>query len=244
MSIPLRRSAADEDEVTREWKRMRTCPPAATPESAAATPGHAATTADWDQPVRWNNELEVQDWRAALDWLKGRCTFCAGRGLTDADIRHTLRQCKRGGAGHVHKGLGESIYDEGFLPENGCKLCCLPRQFCSDRYRETEQGGWVHGPGWAECSYDRHLLCDAVIGFASCGAGSYEEDLFDGIEGHYERTGEEMSCSFGEDAAAWLMQPVEVAVVEGAAVEGSEMMRQVSIWAHQLDGFSGDRART
>ncbi|KAG4279168.1 hypothetical protein FPRO04_13668 [Fusarium proliferatum] len=29
---------------------------------------------------RQNDDLELRDWRSALEWLRGRCTFCAGRG--------------------------------------------------------------------------------------------------------------------------------------------------------------------
>lgn len=81
--------------------------------------------------ARWDNELEVQDWKAVLDWLAERCTFCAGRGLSNAQIRHTLRRCERGGAEQVRKGLGELFYDEGFQPANGCGTCRLPGDFCS-----------------------------------------------------------------------------------------------------------------
>lgn len=199
--------------------------------SQQPAPEQSIATLDWSRPARWDNELEVQDWRAALDWLEGKCTFCAGRGLADKHIRHTLRQCKRGGSSYIRRELGEMFYDEGFLPSNGCKHCHLPRHFCS-RWSVTDQGKWVLEPE-AECSYSRYLLCDGVIGFASCGVRSYQDDLLDGIEGYLEKEGDEPPYNYDDETtAAWLVQPLEV-----AGAEGSEMIRQLCIWIWSLDEF-------
>ncbi|MBE3045386.1 hypothetical protein IMZ48_23115 [Candidatus Bathyarchaeota archaeon] len=48
-----------------------------------------------------------------------------------------------------------------------------------------------------------------------------------------ELEGEEMRVYDHETAASWLMQPKDV-----STVEGSEMIRQVSIWTHGLDEFT------
>lgn len=187
---------------------------------------------DLKGPARWDNELEVEDWTTALDWLEGKCTFCAGRGLGDTHIRHTLRRCKRGGAKQIHIGIGEMFYDEGFVPSHGCNTCHLPRAFCS-RWRRTEEGQWA-ASGADKCKYNEHLLCDGIIGFAACGAQRYTSDLFDGIEEYREREGDQgLPLYDDETAATWLMQPLDV-----AGVQASEMVRQLSIWTRELDEFS------
>uniref|UniRef100_A0A0D2XRY5 Uncharacterized protein n=2 Tax=Fusarium oxysporum (strain Fo5176) TaxID=660025 RepID=A0A0D2XRY5_FUSOF len=156
---------------------------------------HNDRTIDLKCQRQQSDDLEVRNWRAALDWLKGRCSFCAGRGLRGAHICHTLRQCNRGGAIELVKGLGEMFYDEGFTPSTGCELCNLPYLFCA-RWRMSSQGEWTLEPG-GRCTYERHLLCDSIIGFISCGARYYEEDLLQevsykaavrpgaGIESHF-----------------------------------------------------------
>lgn len=197
------------------------------------------TAANLDRSIHWDSELEVQDWKAVLDWLSGKCTFCAGRGLSAAHISHTLRQCKRGGRVHVYGGLGRVLYNEGLLPSFGCEVCCLPRRFCS-RWDGLERRGWSLQSEETECSYSRYLLCDGIIGFAGCGVQSYEDDLFDGIEAYFEKEGGEPRYHYDDEfAAAWLAQPLEV-----AGIEGSEMIRQLSIWTQSLDEFKSRTCST
>jgi hypothetical protein len=86
---------------------------------------------DWKQPSQWDNELEIQDWDAALEWLRDKCTFCARRELRLTDISHTLRECKRSGKRTITKGLSDMLYDESFLPDNSCKIYYLFYSFCS-----------------------------------------------------------------------------------------------------------------
>ncbi|KJZ69798.1 hypothetical protein HIM_10816 [Hirsutella minnesotensis 3608] len=179
--------------------------------------------------ARWDNELEVQDWMAALAWLKGKCTFCAGRGLGGQHIDHTLRQCKRGGAAEVWRGLGEMFYEEEYLPSNGCGTCRLPRD-CCPRWNRDSRGEWAQRYG-ATCRYEGHLLCDGIIGFATCGIRRFLDDIYDGIESY---SGEAEGRVFFNDemAAIWLVQPIVV-----AGVEGTEMLRQLAIWTRGLKAF-------
>lgn len=173
----------------------------------------------------------MQDWAKTLDWLAGKCTFCAGRGYGDAHIRHTLRRCQRGGASQVRRGIGEMFYDEGFLPSNGCDYCRLPRDFCS-RWKKTDQGSWLRTSA-GRCKYGAYLLSDGIIGFYTCGVQQYWFDVCEGVEGYCENEGEDNPPYDDEAAAAWLMQPLAV-----AGVEASEMVRQLSIWTKGLDAFT------
>ena len=79
-----------------------------------------------------------------------------------------------------------------------------------------------------ECGYSKYLLGDSLIGFASCGAKKYEQDLFDGLEDYCEKEGGDPNDTH-ETMAMWLMQPVEI-----VGFEGSEMLRQLSVWVHAL----------
>lgn len=181
-----------------------------------------------DSAPRWDNRREVEDWQKALEWLEGKCTFCAGRGYSEGDLNHTLRRCKRGGASQVSKGIGETIYDEGFAPSNGCDYCRLPRDFCS-RWTKSEGCGWKRTSS-DRCKYSKYLLCDGIIGFYTCGMQQYQFDMYDRVE-------EENVPHYDEEvAASCLSQPLDV-----AGVEASEMVRQLSIWTHGLDAFKARR---
>ncbi|KJZ68000.1 hypothetical protein HIM_12612 [Hirsutella minnesotensis 3608] len=193
---------------------------------------------DWLEPARWGDELEVEDWARSLDWLVGKCTFCAGRGYGVAHIGHTLRRCRRGGAGQVRRGIGEMLYEEGFLPPNGCPYCQLPRDLCS-RWEKSEGGSWGQMAG-GRCKYDESLLCDSFVGFYGSGVERYWMDVCESVEENLVGKGEEMMGCDDEAVAAWLVQPLAV-----AGVEGSEMLRQVSIWGSQgLDAFVEDKEET
>lgn len=193
-----------------------------------------AATIDRNVFDRLDSALEVEDWKAALDWLVGRCTYCAGRGYRDELIRHTLRQCKRGGAPTVRGGLGDMFYEEGFVPSSGCDICFLPRELCG-RWKNTD-GKWVRDR-WAGCTYDEHLLCDSIIGFAACGKERYEFDVSEGVEDYREQQGcdEKGVAAYVDDetTATWLSQPLT-----GAEVDGSEMIRQLMLWTMSLKSYS------
>ncbi|KAK3939030.1 hypothetical protein QBC46DRAFT_365102 [Diplogelasinospora grovesii] len=161
--------------------------------------GEPVIELDWG-PARWDNELEVQDWKTALDWWEERCSFCAGRRLRDGEILYTLRECKRGGAAQVRKGLGEMFYKEGYLPFNGCEICYLPRDFCT-KWKLNKEGKWVKDRFlWARCRYKKHLLCNSVLRFATCGVRRYEDDIIKALEGYYETMS--LRVSYNKETAA------------------------------------------
>jgi hypothetical protein len=176
---------------------------------------------------RWGTELEVQqDWKTALDWVSERCTFCAGRGLGDEHTGHTVRRCRRGGATAVKGELGGLFYKDGILPSYGCDLCFLPYQLCS-RWTRDRSGSW-RMKREMDCTYSHHLLGDSIIGFASCGVDAYMTSLLEGAEDYCEKTGD-VSDGTLESTVSWLAEPLIV-----AGVKGSEMVRQLSIWVHEL----------
>lgn len=177
----------------------------------------------------WDPDAEVREWERVLDWLEGKCTFCAGRGYGDEYIGHSIRRCKRGGASKVWKGIGEMMYEEGFVPSNGCKLCRLPRDFCP-RWVKRDGGGWRLTSG-GRCKYSTNLLCDGIIGFYSCGVDRYRNDVYDEVEA--DSMGDDTGWPYDvEEAAEWLSKPLVV-----AGVEASEMVRQLSDWTKGLDPY-------
>merc|ERR1711981_817205 len=91
------------------------------------------------QLAHLNHEPGLQDWARSLEWWKGKCGFCAGRGLHDDQISHTLANCKRGGALCRRTGLGDAIYGEGLYVEGGCWRCCLPREMCRQWWKEGKK---------------------------------------------------------------------------------------------------------
>lgn len=180
---------------------------------------------------RRNGELEIQDWKAALDWLAGKCTFCAGRGFGGVYLRHTLRQCKRGGAKQVEGGLGRRFYDVTSLPWSGCQVCCMPSDFCL-RWGSKDHYWPKSKPRTDECKYGKYLLRDGIIGFLSCGVQQYMTDDFDGLAEYCERERKKQPPYDDASAVWWLMQQL---VVE--EVEATEMLRQLSIWTRDLQGY-------
>ncbi|KJZ68433.1 hypothetical protein HIM_12177 [Hirsutella minnesotensis 3608] len=190
---------------------------------------------DWENSaLRWDNRREVEDWEKALEWLQGKCTFCAGRGYSEEDLGHTLRRCNRGGASQIGKGSSEMMYDEGFVPSNGCEYCRLPRDFCS-RWAKREGGGWTRTSS-SHCKHSEYLLCDGIVGFYTCGTPQYQSDIYDEVEEYCMSEEEGMPYYDEEAAASWLSQPLAV-----AGVEASQMVRQLSIWTHGLDAFMAGR---
>ncbi|KAH6628948.1 hypothetical protein F5144DRAFT_329383 [Chaetomium tenue] len=161
--------------------------------------------------LAWDNGPEVENWRGALDWLRGRCSFCAGRGLGEGQIRHALRQCHRGGAQKVREDMGDLLYGRDYEPAGGCYVCHLPKDFCS---RWEDQGG---GGPWIErrdgaCSYDRNFLYDGVVGFWTCGVAAYKEELLEEIDDYFMDQGEDLPRYHDdENAVSWLTQPLFVA---------------------------------
>lgn len=141
---------------------------------------------------------------------------------------HPLRRCERGGAAAVRGELGAMFYKDGILPSNGCDLCYLPFRFCS-RWTKNSSGVWRLRPQ-THCTYNRRLLCDSILGFASCGVDTYSYCLLEGAEDYCERMGDVSDGSL-VNAALWLAQPLVV-----AGVESCEMVRQLSSWVHQLTG--------
>lgn len=125
--------------------------------------------------LAWDNQAEVANWREALDWLRGKCSFCAGRGLGDNEIHHVLRKCHRGGAEQVRGNMGDLFYGGDYQPADGCHLCHLPRDFCS-RWEAQGRERWTERQ-YVACSYSKNLLYDGIIGFSTCGVAAYREEL-------------------------------------------------------------------
>lgn len=188
------------------------------------------------EAARYNTELEVEDWGKALEWLVGKCTFCAGRGYSGADLRHTLRRYTKGDARQVRQGIGEMFYDEGFAPDNGCDYCRLPRELCTTRWKKTDRGSWVRTPISTPLAdrykYGSTLLCDGVIGFYACGEFWLKQDVLEGVIEYCEREGEEPTFD-DEAAASWLVQPLLI-----AGVKASEMVRLLCSWTNNLNEFT------
>ncbi|GJN87051.1 hypothetical protein PLIIFM63780_010633 [Purpureocillium lilacinum] len=179
----------------------------------------------WAAAGEFGETLQVQDWERALEWLEGKCTFCAGREYGEEYIGHPLRQCERGGASQVQDGIGDMVYGKGIVPVNGCGHCLLPREFCS---RWVQRGG-----GWAEipsghCKYSEYLLSDGVVGFYSCGLHRYPSYVYEGYEQDCVSEGRNVYFN-AEAAAVWLSRPRVV-----AGVEASEMMRVLCDWIRGL----------
>jgi hypothetical protein len=192
----------------------------------------AATAGTPELAWAWDNGLEVENWREALDWLRGRCSFCAGRGLGEGQIRHALRQCHRGGAQKVRGNMGDLLYGRDYEPAGGCYVCHLPRDFCSRR-EDQGRGPWIERQDGA-CSYDRNLLYDGIVGFSTCGVAAYREELLEQIDVYFMDKGEDPPGYYDdEDAVSWLTQPLFV-----AGVYGSQMVRQLAIWVRASKAFS------
>jgi hypothetical protein len=217
--VPRQLHALDLLILAFDWRQeQRQSPEAA---AAAGTP-----------ELAWDNGAEVENWREALNWLRGRCSFCAGRGLGDAQIRHTLRRCHRGGAEKVRGDMGDLLYGRDYEPAGGCRVCHLPRDFCS-RW-EDQGGGRSMERQSGACSYDRNLLYDGIVGFSTCGVAAYKEELLDQIDAYFMDEGEDPPGYYDDEAAvSWLTKPLLV-----AGVYASQMVRQLAIWVRASEAFS------
>ncbi|EAQ91765.1 predicted protein [Chaetomium globosum CBS 148.51] len=146
--------------------------------------------------------------RGALAWLRGRCSFCAGRGLGEGQIRHALPQCHCRGAQKVREDMGDLCYQGG-------------------------GGPWIERRDGA-CSYDRNFLYDGVVGFWTCGVAAYKEELREEVDDYFMDQGEDLPRYHDdENAVSWLTQPLFV-----AGVFGSQMVRQLAIWVRASKAFS------
>lgn len=198
-------------------------------------PGSAILGQPARRTERLDTTLEVQDWKITLDWLVGKCTFCAGLGFDEMHFRHTLRECERGGALQVDQNLGRLFYDVASLPWSGCELCCMPQEFClrwgsnGDRGRVTMLRD--------HCKYGRHLLRDGIIGFLTCGATRYRADVWGGLAEYCGREGRILPRYDDATAVWWLTQQLVV-----AEVEATEMIRQLSTWTRGLRDFGSRMA--
>ena len=127
----------------------------------------------------WDDADEILNWRTCLAWWTDKCGFCAGKGLGDDHIKHTLNACHRGGARQRLRGLGEQIYLEGLNAEEGCPDCGVPREFC-DGWRQYDKH-W--SPTDRPCQYGT-VLYDTVIGLFHCGDDRYQLDALEDMVEH------------------------------------------------------------
>lgn len=160
---------------------------------------------------------EVKEWKAIADWWKGKCSFCAGRGLSEEQIKHTLRTCNRGGKSKLAKCLGQAIYGEGFRAEGGCKDCAMPRELCQAWSKQGNR--WNKAPG-TRCQYGTQAY-DTAIGF-------YYSDIKYRIRLAEAMADDEDEYDAGEedDVAAWLGREI----MTETGVQSSEIMRQLAEW--------------
>lgn len=181
--------------------------------------------------LEWDNQGEVTNWREALDWLRGRCSFCAGRGLSDKNLHHVLRKCHRGGAEKVRWTMGNMLYGGDYEPADSCDYCHLPRDFCS-RWEAEHEGRWIERQD-GTCNYAKNLLYDGIVGFWTCGVALYRDGLDEEIDLYFMDQGEEPPEYFEDDhALSILTQPLLV-----AGVRGSQMMRRLTIWIQGTEAF-------
>ncbi|KAJ6267416.1 hypothetical protein PSV08DRAFT_229224 [Bipolaris maydis] len=171
----------------------------------------------------WDDEEELQGWRNALDWWVRKCGFCAGRGLDGTQIKHSLRDCKRGGARQRSIRMGEAIFAEGFKAQGGCAGCGVPREFC-DQWTKSSDGHWQMRPS-QKCQYGR-LVYNTVVGLFQCSDNIYALDLYTTIE---EEGDEEYREMHDEDVTMWLCRKL---VVSG--IECAEITRQLWVWTRMV----------
>ncbi|KAL7940767.1 hypothetical protein V8C42DRAFT_361765 [Trichoderma barbatum] len=184
---------------------------------------------------RWDNAEEVSHWEASIKWWVGKCSFCAGRGLRGASIQHKLRQCKRGGKATLSSQLSEAMYEEGFLPSNGCNTCRLPHDLCS-AWMRNDEGEWaLADTAHKSCQYDRYLLADTIIGLYYCGKSEFQQQILDQVEEYCERNDLEPTFD-GETVACCLLQEVTV-----VGVNGSEMIRMLAILTQMVWDAIGEQ---
>ncbi|KAH6874262.1 hypothetical protein B0T10DRAFT_465766 [Thelonectria olida] len=162
----------------------------------------------------WDNAEEVSLWEASIDWWVDKCGFCAGRGLRGSYIKHTLRQCERGGKKVVRGELGEAVYLEGIVPSQGCRSCRLPYDFCYSWFRD-EDGDWKTQTNMRpQCQYSNRLLIDTVLGLYCCGNSKFRDVILDDMVDEFDV----------EAVACYLASPVTV-----VGVEGSQMIRTLGV---------------
>ncbi|KAL7903656.1 hypothetical protein GGI35DRAFT_403834 [Trichoderma velutinum] len=173
--------------------------------------------------LRWDNAEEVSHWEASIKWWAGKCSFCAGRGLRGASIQHKLRQCQRGGKATLPSELSGAMYEEGFLPSNGCDTCHLPHDLCS-AWMRNDEGGWIlANTAHKSCQYGRYLLADSIIGLYYCGKSKFRQEILDQVDEYCERN--ESEPTFDKETVAYcLLQETPV-----VGVNGSEMIRMLAI---------------
>lgn len=174
-----------------------------------------------DTNTLYGTERELEGWVDALTWWRHRCGFCAGRGLCDDQIQHSLVECTRGGAGVLQRGFGECFYGGDWSVKGGCKQCAVPREICR-RWKKDAKGKWIRDPTQA-CQFGRQAY-DTVIGIFNCTAKNFRMGLLAEV---MEATG---SMPDHEDVAEWLCQPITLA----NGFVGSEMMRTLFFWTGEI----------
>jgi hypothetical protein len=169
----------------------------------------------------WDDQNQINHWKRCLQWWVGKCSFCAGKGLYGAQIKHLLENCHRGGARQLQRELGENIYSEGFKPRYGCPQCGGPREFC-ERWRLGD-GAWKLSG--RKCQYG-NLIYDTVIGLFYCDERAYRVDAYSAMEEDSDPGGQGRT---DEDVAIWLCNRLKV-----VDVECSLFVRTLAVWTKMV----------
>ncbi|KAK2470546.1 hypothetical protein H9L39_17842 [Fusarium oxysporum f. sp. albedinis] len=184
-----------------------------------------------DKCPPWDNAEEVAAWKESVEWWKGKCSFCAGRGLGGALMEHTLQQCQRGGASKLESELGIAMYVDGIVPSNGCDVCLRPFDFCP-RWLQDEDGNFTRretSKARRKCERYRFLLADIAIGLFHCGKGKFKMEMLDDAEEYCEQH-EYSSNNLDEETVACSLAQHLIVV----GVFGSVLIRRVNSWTREI----------
>lgn len=181
------------------------------------------TEEDGDRFMLMKDWEESKDWARAIAWWDGKCGFCAGRNLKGPHIRHSLRECKRGGKKAIRGDFGEALSEDAILPSSGCRRCHLPFPICGG-WTQDKAGKWeLRRPGTHQCQYSPDLLQDTMIGIIGSGNSSLRE-VIQNIAEEYS-IGEDLDDPFDEETVACALS---VTITSEDYVVGSKMIQ--ALW--------------
>ncbi|KAJ6779523.1 hypothetical protein PWT90_07629 [Aphanocladium album] len=178
---------------------------------------------------------ESEDWARAIAWWDGRRGYCAGHNLKGEDIRHSLRQCMRGGKKAMRSDFGEALYEEEIHTSSGCDWCNLPFPICG-AWTKDEAGKWVlPQPENPSCKYSETLLQDTMVGLLGSGNSNLQEAIYEVGEEHC--VGKNLDVSFDGDTVAYALFGK---VTSEDNVVGSQMIRTLWYMTDELWRTNGN----
>lgn len=155
-------------------------------------------------------------WEGSLEWWRGRCSFCVGRGLPQRYVMHTLRDCKRRPVGLFNSELAAAFYQKNILSPIHCENCGTPPAFCRSWARDDD-GEWVMAsPGQYWCQHTKNYISDIILGLYYCGRSEFQDTMVD----YYSNWDFFFGSVTEERVARYLARQI---MVEGVA--SSQMMR-------------------